>query len=174
MALPFGDLPCNHDVCRDFRGGGNVAAGELNSKRFALIEKPTQEAVNPGLRRSAGSPRERKQASGSPPMAAMSLSPRARQRWPTAAAGCHARRKCTSSTQRSVVTSNSYPGERRRMAQSSPMPWITPFAEADWASRRICAIKASFVNHIKAINISKIKTSMSGRTMLDGGSFAGY
>ena len=44
-----------------------------------------------------GNASDRKTARGSPPMAAMSLSPRARQRWPTAFGECHSRRKCTPS-----------------------------------------------------------------------------
>ena len=44
-------------------------------------------------------------------MAAMSLSPRARQRCPTESAGCHARLKWIFSRLKSVVTRASWPGE---------------------------------------------------------------
>ena len=69
-----------------------------------------------------GRARERNAACGSPPMAAMSLRPRVRQRQPTTSGGCHSGRKCTPSREKSVVTRTSCPGGSRRTAASSPMP----------------------------------------------------
>ncbi len=72
-----------------------------------------------------GTANERKAAIGSPPIAAMSLNPRARQRRPTTSGGCHSRRKCTPSRLKSVVTSVSCRAGIRRTAQSSPIPATT-------------------------------------------------
>ena len=58
-------------------------------------------------------------------MAAISLSPRVKQRRPTSSGRCQSRRKCTFSIVKSVVTSNSCPGGMRSTAQSSPMPVTT-------------------------------------------------
>jgi hypothetical protein len=96
-----------------------------------------------------GTAKERNAATGLPPMAAMSLSPRVRQRCPTDSGGCQSRRKWMPSRLKSVVTRNSCPGSSRRTAQSSPMPartarfepGIRPWAE-DSAMRRIWAISA--------------------------------
>ena len=72
----------------------------------------------------AGSARERNAASGVAPIAARSLSPRARQRWPTDSGGCKSRRKWRPSSVKSVVTRISDPACGRRIAQSSPMPSV--------------------------------------------------
>lgn len=60
-------------------------------------------------------------------MAAISLKPRASALWPTVAGACVARSKCTPSIRRSVVTrKSSFSPRGRKMAQSSPMPKMTP------------------------------------------------
>ena len=82
-------------------------------------------------------------------MAAMSLKPRARQRWPTDSGGCQSRRKWIPSSVKSVVTSESFPASRRSTAQSSPIPVRTarfglPFRPRieESAIRRMCVISA--------------------------------
>ena len=142
------NLAGNDDVCRDLRSRRNVAACELDF--VAARPKPAGRAESRLSRlagKSAGSPKDRKQASGSPPMAAMSLRPRVRQRCPTAAGGCQARRKCTFSRQRSVVTRSSKPGLRRRMAQSSPMPIFTAAIHRRGSHSPNLPNQASFSDH---------------------------
>jgi hypothetical protein len=73
---------------------------------------------------------------GSPPMAAMSLSPRARQRCPTDSGGCQSRRKCTPSRLKSVVTRKSRSFENRRTEASSPMPTRIEVLGPGWGRGR--------------------------------------
>jgi hypothetical protein len=73
----------------------------------------------------AGSASERKTATGSPPIAAISLNPRVRQRCPINCGECHSRRKCTPSRLKSVVIRASWPAGMRSTAQSSPIPATT-------------------------------------------------
>jgi hypothetical protein len=107
----------------------------------ANFKKPSKKRFTQEFGKPWGSARDRNAALGSPPIAAMSLSPRVRQRWPTASGGCHSRRKCTPSREKSVVTSASCPCGRRNTAQSSPIPlpihelWPNP------VRRRIFAIR---------------------------------
>ena len=75
---------------------------------------------------SRGKPMERKAATGRAPMAARSLSPRAKARWPTASGGCQSRRKCLPAIDKSVVTASSSPCFSRKSAQSSPIPSTSP------------------------------------------------
>ncbi len=96
------------------------ASGTLN--RRASFNRPLRNWSAQRWGNPEGRASERKAAIGSPPMAAISLSPRARQRCPTTAAGCQSRRKCTFSRVKSVVTSKSCPAGGRSTAQSSPMP----------------------------------------------------
>ena len=115
------------DVGEDEVGGGfgGVAAGEGNVVGCGEGEEAVEEAVEQdGVcgRWISGRARERKAARGLAPMAARSLRPRARVRWPMEAGGCQARRKWRPSSEKSVVTRSSWPGGWRRMAQSSPMP----------------------------------------------------
>ena len=110
--------------------------------RDARASSPSKNSFVHRCRTSAGSASERKTASGSPPIAAMSLNPRTRQRCPTTLAECHSRRKCTFSRQKSVVTSSSCPRGGRSTAQSSPIPRTTAFATPRPASRRILSINA--------------------------------
>ena len=106
--------------------------------------RPTQDCG-----KSRGKARDRNAATGSPPMAAISLSPRVRQRCPTVSGGCQSRRKWIPSRVKSVVTRDSCPGTRPSTAQSSPIPVMTERFEPrarppveDFAMRRIWAIKA--------------------------------
>ena len=92
---------------------------------------------------SAGRARERKAARGVAPMAARSLRPRARQRWPTDSGGWRSRRKCRFSRVKSVVTSTSESSGGRRMAQSSPIPRGRVLLREAAKSWRICSISAS-------------------------------
>jgi hypothetical protein len=88
----------------------------------ASLTRPLVKAFTQDCDRSRGRARDRKAATGSPPMAAMSLNPLLRQRWPTAFAGCQSRRKWIFSRVKSVVTSESSPAGNRITAQSSPIP----------------------------------------------------
>ena len=92
---------------------------------------------------SRGKPKERKAASGRAPMEAMSLSPRARVRWPTDSGGCHSRRKCLPAIDKSVVTASSSPRFSRKIAQSSPIPRRSPPLAERVARRRIRSSRAS-------------------------------
>ena len=98
-------------------------------------------------------------ASGEAPMAARSLRPLARQRCPTASAGCQSRRKWTCSSVRSVVTTTSVPAFGCRMAQSSPMPSRRVFAEARLVARfRIAEMSESspglFAGRFQLVDLS--------------------
>ena len=130
-------------------------------EREKAVEKPVDKgrrraaarcAVGPALRNAAlgagarsalsgfgldpeGSASDRNAATGRAPMAARSLSPRARARWPTDSAGCQSRRKWRPAMERSVVTASSSPGAGRRRAQSSPMPSCNS-GVWEWAARR--------------------------------------
>lgn len=73
---------------------------------------------------SAGNASDKNATSGRAPMAARSLRPRARHRWPTLCGGCQSRWKCTFSSERSVVTTISRPLRGRSTAQSSPIPSV--------------------------------------------------
>lgn len=89
---------------------------------FASLSSPRKKRSAHFCGTSAGNARERKAATGSPPIAAMSLKPRARQRCPIDSGECHARRKCTPSRLKSVVTNTSCAAGTRSTEQSSPMP----------------------------------------------------
>ena len=91
-------------------------------KRFARNRNPFKNPSTQLCGSFAGNAKDRKAAMGSPPMAAMSLSPRARQRCPTDSGGCQSRRKCTSSRLKSVVQRRSRSFGTRRTEASSPMP----------------------------------------------------
>ena len=87
--------------------------------------------------KSPGSAKDRNTASGSPPIAAISLNPRVKHRCPTDSGGCHSRRKWTPSRLKSVVTSSSCPAGGRKTAQSSPIPLIMPVRRDLAASARL-------------------------------------
>ena len=91
---------------------------------------------------SRGNPNERKAAMGRAPMAARSLRPLAKARWPTDAGECQSRRKWRPAMERSVVTANSS-GRGRSRAQSSPMPSRTIPSPLRPARVRIWRIKSS-------------------------------
>ena len=112
-------------------------------------KKAIEEAVNPGSTpplpavSSRGKAKERKAATGRAPMAARSLSPRAKARWPTASGGCQSRRKCLPATDKSVVTASVSPCFTRKSAQSSPIPSTSPAFVDRAARRRMRSIRAS-------------------------------
>src|SRR5580704_16722983 len=118
------------------------ASGTFNS--FAKFSNPFRKRSTHRCGTSRETARDKNAARGSPPMAAISLSPRVRQRRPTNSGGCQSRRKWTFSMLKSVVTSSSCLGGTRSTAQSSPMPATTdapPLAE--W---RICLISFFSLN----------------------------
>ena len=123
MAFPAGTEPSTTMSARMPSGDCAVSPPARGTEnRVGQLQQSRNESVHPTLRQLGGSASERNAARGIPPMAAMSLSPRARQRWPTESGGCHSRRKCTSSRLKSVVTSASCPRGIGSTAQSSPMP----------------------------------------------------
>ena len=147
-AFPFGAVPTTTMSARIPSGDSAVSPPArvtlyLSPRRIKLrAKRPTQLCGNP-----RGSASERNAATGSPPMAAMSLSPRARHRCPTDSAECQSRRKWIPSRVKSVVTSVSFsfcrPRPRSRStAQSSPIPNTTSVLVAAVARRRIWAIRA--------------------------------
>ena len=86
----------------------------------------TRRASLPWRVSSDGTASERNAAKGRAPIAAISLSPRARHLCPTASGGCQPRLKCTSSIEKSVVTTSSSPLRTASTAASSPMPTRSP------------------------------------------------
>ncbi len=88
----------------------------------ASFKKPSRKRSIQFCDVRAGVARDKKAATGAPPIAATSLRPRARQRCPIDSGECHSRRKCTPSKLKSVVTRISWPAWIRRMPQSSPIP----------------------------------------------------
>lgn len=92
---------------------------------FASLSRPLRKPSIHFCGRFCGTAKDKKAAIGTPPIAAMSLSPRVRQRCPTDSGGCHSRRKCTPSRLKSVVTNVSYSGGMRSTAESSPIPATT-------------------------------------------------
>ncbi len=126
MALPSGTDPMTVMSARTPEGDcATSPPARVTPACLAVLRSPSKNWSTQRCGRSAGSARERNAAKGSPPMAAMSESPRVRQRWPMESAGCHSRRKCTPSSEKSVVTSVSVPGGVESTAQSSPMDWST-------------------------------------------------
>jgi hypothetical protein len=116
--------------------------------------------MNPSIhpcRSLPGTASDRKAARGIPPIAAMSLSPRARQRWPTESGGCHARRKWMFSSVKSVVISASCPLGSGNTAQSSPMP--SPERRLLPAARRIRSMTIFSVRGMRRVNIRERKGS---------------
>ena len=105
--------------------------------------RPTQACA-----RSRGRASDKKAAIGCPPIAAMSLSPRARQRCPIDSGECQSRRKWMPSSEKSVVTNVSFSsclprrGCSRSTAQSSPIPVTIAGFLRTLAVRRIWAINA--------------------------------
>jgi hypothetical protein len=135
----------------------------------ASLSKPPMNRSPQDCLNLRGKARDRNAAMGSPPMAAMSLSPRARQRWPTASGRCHSGRKCTPSREKSVVTSASWPRGSRITAQSSPIVVMIRKLGPLPARRRIFAIRAfSGSNKPKPIyrERSSVFSSQSSRPKL--------
>ncbi len=106
--------------------------------RSASAIKPSRNPCSQDPVSSDGRASERKAASGRAPMAARSLRPRARQRWPTLCGGCQSRRKWTFSSERSVVTTSSSPRRGRNTAQSSPMPKVRIPSLAPTCRQLVC------------------------------------
>jgi hypothetical protein len=127
--------------------GDSAVSPPASGTRYlrASARKPSMNLSSHAAGSRAGTASERKTASGSAPIAAKSLRPRARQRWPADSGGCHSRRKCLPSSVKSVVTQISCPREGRRTAQSSPTPRGTA-RDPDptrAARRRIVSISSS-------------------------------
>jgi len=129
--------------------------------RLASRRSPARKSFTHLCGSFGGSANERKQAKGSPPIEAMSLNPRARQRCPTLAAGCHSRRKWIFSMHKSVVTSRCEPAGTFNMAQSSPIPRTTPGLTVLADFRRITSIicfsgMTNRSNYIEKIDLRSI------------------
>jgi len=99
----------------------SVTLNCVANARSPCVRRRTQACENP-----RGTAKERKAAIGVPPIAAISLNPRVRQRCPTTSGECHSWRKWIPSSVKSVVTRISCPAGTRNTAQSSPMPVVTP------------------------------------------------
>ena len=110
------------------RGLSHIPTRQRHPVALGQSHQAVEESLHPrygagcGIQSGCRQASERKAASGRAPMAARSLKPRARQRWPTLCGGCQSRRKWTFSRERSVVTTSSSPRRGRSTAQSSPMP----------------------------------------------------
>ena len=104
-AFPFGTEPSTTMSARMPPGDSAVSPPARLTLKLPPASADRAGSRPPTLRQTPRNGQERNAASGSPPMAAMSLSPRARQRWPTVSAGCHARLKWIFSRLKSVVTS---------------------------------------------------------------------
>ena len=116
----------------------------------AIRRSPRKKARTQDWGNAPGRARERKAATGSPPIAAISLSPLARQRWPTDSGGCQFLRKWIPSKLKSVVTRQSKSEPIRKTAQSSPIPTridalarpVSRFLPPGDTRRRSCAIRS--------------------------------
>lgn len=149
MARPFGADPST-TVSARIRSGNCVVSPPARGTLcfFASFRRPSKKPSTHFCGVLAGRARQRNTAMGSPPIAAMSLNPRVRQRCPMNCGECHSRRKCTPSRLKSVVTRASWSAGMRSTAQSSPIPATTPaladpaFGEGFPARRRIREISS--------------------------------
>src|SRR5208283_2076022 len=89
---------------------------------------PPRNSVNHRSVCVEGSARLRRKHLGVPPIAAMSLTARARLFQPTASGGCLSRRKCVPSTDQAHVRISCCPARGLNSAASSPIPRWTPAA----------------------------------------------
>ena len=112
---------------RAHQKSGQSRHGAVPSEQLVLSVNPTKEKLLIGLA----------------PIAAMSLSPRASVRCPTDSGGCHSRRKCLPSIDKSVVTASSSFGFSRRIAQSSPIPRRNPLLDKPFARPRMRSSSAN-------------------------------
>src|SRR6185312_5706268 len=112
---------------------------------------------------SRGSARDKNAALGTPPIAAMSLRPRARQRCPMHSGDCHSRRKWTFSRLKSVVTRASCRYGILTIAQSSPMPNATPDPLAFDVRRRRCSMNSRSDRGIRRHAGRRLTLSLSER-----------
>lgn len=129
--MPFGTQPSTMTSARILEGDREVSpplSVTLDSR--ANFRRPRKNRSTHDCGNFGGTASERKAALGRPPIAAMSLSPRTKQRWPTDSGECHSRRKWTFSSVKSVVTKMSLVCRRRSTAQSSPIP-VTTFRSSD-------------------------------------------
>ena len=132
IAWPFGAVPRRTmsaissapavcPVSPPASGTGVLRASEAMPRR-----NPCNHRREPGSARVVGgSARERKAASGCAPIAARSLSPRARQRWPADTGECRSRRKCRPSRKRSRGDQDF--GSRRRAKDGAVVTDTQPY-----------------------------------------------
>ena len=162
MACPLGTVPRTTISARTPLGDSAVSPpARVTPCCSASRSRPRKKRVTQDCGSLPGSARERKAATGSPPIAAMSLNPLARQRWPTDSGGCQFLRKWIPSRLKSVVTRQSKPDPIRKTAQSSPIPTgisASPLAGSrllpvEATSRRSCAMSSLSGRGMSAINI---------------------
>ncbi len=131
------------------------------SKRRASARNPSRNLSSQAPGKRDGIASDKNTAMGSAPIAARSLNPRARQRYPTDSGGCQARRKCAFSRVKSVVTQISNPDRGRNTAQSSPIPSET-HRDPTRDFCRIASIKATSPE-IGRIGLPRFKVMLANR-----------
>ena len=156
--MPFGTDPSTTMSAR-IRSGDCVVSPPARGTRNlpASFSRPSR---NPPTHRCgvrAGRARDKKIATGSPPIAAMSLSPRVRHRCPMNCGECHSRRKCTPSRLKSVVIRASCAAGMRSTAQSSPIT-----ATMDPALRTLPGLRGSPASR-RIVEISCLSTKGTER-----------
>ncbi len=92
------------------------------SSSLAARRSPRKKSSSHLPVKSAGKARLIRKQRGLPPIAATSLTARARHFHPTASAGCFPRRKCDPSRNQSQVSTTSRPRVGTQSAASSPIP----------------------------------------------------
>ena len=110
---------------RRFRG---VASRQSDTMLLRQTDQAAEKAVGPGLLQVARQRQGEKNSYRAPPMAAMSLNPRVRQRWPADSGVCQSRRKWIPSRLKSVVTRNpvQYQVQHSAIVPDAVCGWFRP------------------------------------------------